>query len=168
MLSNFSQYAPQGLAPQIPGLQPGIYGNPWLGHELGQQGMGSQVPAWVGQINPFAPNPLAQSPFNSGVSALNPNLPGQGTVNPQIYNSVQMVPVLGQLAQQLAIQSAQTHQVAHQITIAIQHLAHQLGLQSLQGQYYGQNPLAGSIPGSYSGFNPQAQAWGANRPTTIQ
>jgi hypothetical protein len=146
MLSNFSQYAPQGLAPQIPGLQPGIYGNPWLGHELGQQGMGPQVPAWLGQTNPFAPNPLAQSP----------------------YNSVQMVPVLGQLAQQLTIQSAQTHQVAHQISIAIQHLAHQLGLQSLQGQYYGQNPLAGSIPGSYSGFNPQAQPWGANRPTTIQ
>jgi hypothetical protein len=41
------------------------------------------------------------------------------------------------------------------------------------GQYFGQNPFAGAIQagygqGGYSGFNPQAQAWGANRPQTIQ
>ncbi len=157
MLSNFSQYAPQGLAPQIPGMQPigplplnsalpgqpGIYGNPWLGHELGQQGLGQHLSAWGGQINPFVQNPVPQNP-------------------------VQVLPVLGQLAQQLTIQCALTQQIAQQISSAVQHLAHQLALQSLQGQYYGQNPLAASIQGGYSGFNPQTQAWGAGRPQTIQ
>jgi hypothetical protein len=135
MLSNFSQYAPQGLAPQIPGMQPlgplqlnsgvpgqpGIYGNPWLGHELGQQGVGQQLPVWGGQFNPFVQNP------------------------------VQVIPVLGQLAQQLTIQCALTQQIAQQISSAVQHLAHQL---ALQGQYYGQNP--------------QTQAWGVARAATIQ
>lgn len=165
MLSNFSQYAPQGLAPQIPGLQangspqlnaalfgqPAVYANPWLAHELGQQGVGPQVPAWLGPINPIAHNPLAPAPFN---------------VSP--FNSAQMVPVLGQLAQQLTVQCALTQQVAQQISIAIQHLAHQIALQGVQGQYYGQNPLAASIQGSYTGFNPQTQAWGVTRPPTIQ
>lgn len=167
MLSNFSQYAPQGLAPQIPGMQPigplqlnsalpgqpGIYGNPWLGHELGQQGAGQQAPAWGGQLNPFVQNPLAQTPFFLGQPANNP---------------LQVVPVLGQLAQQLTIQCALTQQLAQQISTAVQHLGHQLALQSLHGQYYGQNPLAASIQGGYSGFNPQAQAWGAARAPTIQ
>jgi hypothetical protein len=125
MLSNFSQYAPQGLAPQIPGIQSfgaAQLGNPWLGHELVQQG------------------------------------PGQA----------QIVPVLGQLAQQLAIQCALTQQIAQQINSAVQHLAHQLAFQGLPGQYYGHNPLAASIQGGYSGFNPQAQAWGVPRPPTVQ
>jgi hypothetical protein len=88
MQSNFSQYAPQGLAPQIPGMQPigpSQLGNPWLGHELGQhgpgpQGIGQQVPAWAGQFNPFAQNPQAQTPFVPGQSA---------------SSSLQLVPVLG-------------------------------------------------------------------------
>jgi hypothetical protein len=148
MLANFSQYAPQGLAPQIPGLQgigapqlnpallgqPGVYANPWSGHELGQQGAGQQVPPWAGAV----------------------------------HNPTHMLPVLGQLAQQLAIQSALTQQVAQQIGAAVQHFAHQLAVQGLQGQYYGQNPFAPSLQGGYSGFNPQTQAWGTNRPPTIQ
>ncbi len=149
MLSNFSQYAPQGLAPQIPGMQPigpSQLGNPWLGHELGQQvqGVGQQVPPWAGQFNPFGQNPLAQTP---------------------------LVPALGQLAQQLTIQCALAQQIAQQISSAVQHLAHQLALQNQQGQqgqYYGQNPFAASIQGGYSGFNPQTQAWGVARPPTIQ
>jgi hypothetical protein len=155
MLSNFSQYAPQGLAPQIPGMQaigpsqlnsavpgrPGAYGSPWFGHELGQQGVGQQAPPWAGQFNPIVQNPLAQTPF---------------------------FPVLGQLAQQLTIQCAVTQQIAQQITSAVQHLAHQLAHQSQQGQYYGQNPLAASIQGGYSGFNPQTQGWGVPRPATVQ
>jgi hypothetical protein len=144
MLSNFSQYAPQGLAPQIPG-------NPWLGHELGQQ-----VPPWAGQFNPFTQNPQAQAPFFQGQPA---------------NNSVQLVPALGQLAQQLAIQCALAQQIAQQIGSAVQHLAHQFaqhGQQSQQGQYYGQNPLAASIQGGYSGFNPQTPAWGVTRPSTVQ
>jgi hypothetical protein len=162
MLSNFAQFAPQGLAPQIPGLQgtgvpqlnsgpgqAGIYGNPWSGHEQGQQ-----VPPWAGQINPFGHNPLAQ---------------GQGTAYTQLHGSVQIVPVLAQLAQQLTIQCAITQQIAQQVSVAIQQLANQLSAQGLQGQYYGQNPYAVSMQqGGYPGFNPQAQAWGPNRQQTIQ
>ena len=152
MLSNFSQYGLQGLAPQIPGLQgigvpqfnsglgqPVPYGNAWSGHEPGQQ-----VPVLLGQANPFGHNP------------------------------VQMIPALLQLAQQLAIQCAITQQIAQQVSVATQQLANQLGtqglqgLQGLQGQYYGQNPYAPFVQGGYPGFNPQVQAWGANRQATIQ
>ncbi len=144
MLSNFSQYPPQGLAPQVPG-------NPWLGHELGQQGMGQQAPPWAGQFNPFVQSPLAQTPFPVGPSPIQ-----------------QMLPALGQLAQQLSIQCVLAQQAAQQISSTVQHLAQQLAGQNPQGQYYyGQNPLA--IQGGYSGFNPQTQAWGIARPqTTIQ
>jgi hypothetical protein len=155
MLSNFSQFAPQGQVPHIPGLQsigspqlnpalfglPGVYANGWLGHESGLQGGNQSVPQWSAPINPF---------MSSGNSPL-PTLP-----------------VLAQLAQQLAIQSALTHQVAQQIGVAVQHLAHQLASQGQQGQYYVQNPYAGSIPGAYPGANPYAPAWGANRPPTVQ
>jgi hypothetical protein len=182
MLANFSQYAPQGLAPQFPGLpgigapqlnaallgQPGVYANAWSGQELGQQGGNQQVPPWAGQINPFAYQPLTQSPFILGSAAQNPNLQSQGAAGSPLHNPTQMVPVLGQLAQQLAIQSALTHQVAQHIGVAVQHLAHQLAVQNQQGQYYGQNPFAPSMQGGYSGFNPQSQAWGGNRPPTIQ
>jgi len=146
MLSNFSQYAPQGWAPQIPGLQgigspqlnsgpgqPGVFGNPWQAHELGQQ--------------------VPQSPF---------------IANAQIPNPVQMIPVLGQLAQQLAIQCAVTQQFAQQLSVVVQHLAQQLAAQGPQGQYYGQNPYAAAVQGGYPGFNPQVQAWGGNRQSTIQ
>jgi len=169
MLSNFSQYTPQGLAPQIPGLQgigapqlnsgsvqPGLYGNAWSGHELGQQ-----APTWTGQINPFGQNPQGQ-----------PTL----VANAQIPNAIQMVPVLGQVAQQLAIQCAITQQLAQQLSLTVQHLAQQLAAQGQQGQYYGQNPqyygqnpyAAAMQQGGYSGFNPQVQAWGGNRQPTIQ
>jgi hypothetical protein len=161
MLPNFSQYASQGLAPQIPGLQgfgapqfnpgqPGVYANPWSGHELGQQ-----VPTWGGPISPFGHSPLAQSPFTQGPGAANSQL-------------AQSAPVLVQLAQQLAIQCAITQQLAQQMTIAVQQLASHLAAQGVQGQYYGQNPYAASVPGGYPGFNPQVQAWGPNRQTTIQ
>jgi hypothetical protein len=162
MLPNFSQYASQGLAPQIPGLQgigapqfnstlgqPGAYPNAWSGHEPGQQ-----VPGWPGQLNPFGHNPQA--------------LQGQNTAISQLQNSLQMIPVLVQLAQQLAIQCAITQQIAQQVNVAVQQLANQLAAQSLQGQHYGQNPYASYVQGGYPGFNPQVQAWGANRQSTIQ
>jgi hypothetical protein len=145
MLSNFSQFAPQGQTPQIPGLQAGPYGNGWLGHELGLQGVNQQVPPWAAPINPFAS---------------------------QVHNSGHLVPVLGQLAQQLAIQSTLTYQAAQQIGAAVQHLAQQLAVQGPQGQYFGQNPFhnpfAASMQGGYSGGNPYAQGWGAGRPPTVQ
>jgi hypothetical protein len=159
MLSNFTQFTPQGLAPQIPGLQgigapqlnsvlsgqPGVLGHPWPGYELGQHGAGQQPHPWPGPTASFGPNP----------------------------NSLSLVPVLGQLTQQLAIQSVITQQLAQQISIAVQHLAQQLSVQGLPAQYYGQNPYgqnpyAAAMQGGYSGFNPQVQAWGANRPPTIQ
>jgi hypothetical protein len=161
MLSNFSQFAPQGLTPQIPGLQgigapqlnsgpgqSGLYGNPWSGQELGQQ-----VPPWAGQFNPYGHNPQVQA---------------QSTAYSQLHGSVQIVPVLAQLAQQLSIQCAITQQIAQQVSVAIQQLASQLATQGPHGQYYGQNPYAASMQGGYAGFNPQAQAWGANRQATIQ
>ncbi len=162
MLPNFSQYASQGLAPQIPGLQgigapqlnsvlgqPGLYGNRWSGHEPGQQ-----VPPWPGQLNSFGHNP--------------PTLQGQSGANSQIHNSVQTVAVLVQLAQQLAMQCAITQQFAQQLNLAVQQLANQLAVQGLQGQYFGQNPYAAAAQGAYPGFNPQVQAWGLNRPQSIQ
>jgi hypothetical protein len=153
MLSNFTQFAPQGLAPQIPGLQgigapqlnsvlsgqPGVFGNPWSGYELGQQVSGQQLPPWAGPTA-FGHNP----------------------------HSISIVPVLGQLTQQLAIQSVITQQIAQQISVAVQHLAQQLAAQGVHAPYYGVNPYAASMHGGYSGFNPQVQAWGANRPPTIQ
>jgi hypothetical protein len=115
----------------------------------------------------------------------------------------QIVPVLAQLAQQIAVQSA----VAQQIGIAVHQLAHQLAVQGLQSypgsgfgsgqafagagqqfsggaaqpfgpggpflgtpgaQYFAPNSF-NTPQGGYGGFNPQqAQAWGANRPQTIQ
>jgi hypothetical protein len=159
MLSNFTQFAPQGLAPQIPGLQipglqgigapqlnsvlsgqPGVFANAWPGYELGQPGAGQQPHPFGGSITPFGHNP----------------------------NAISLVPVLGQLTQQLAIQSVITHQLAQQIGIAVQHLAHQLSAQGVPAPYYGLNPYAALMQGGYSGFNPQVQAWGANRPPTIQ
>ena len=172
MVSNLSQYSPQGLASQFPGLQgagwpqmsPGLFGqqpgmgggNVSFGQDSGQAGLGQQYP------------------FGA-----------------QTHPAQHLVTVLGQLAQQLAAHGA----ITQQIGIALQQLAQQLGAQSLQGypggfgagqgfagvgspftgvgqpfglggggQYFGQNPFAGG----YSGFNPQAQAWGANRPQTIQ
>jgi hypothetical protein len=174
MVSNFSQYSPPGLASQFPGLQgagspqmsPGLFGQPGVG--------GGNVP--FGQD--FAQTPFTQNPFLQ-------------------HPAQQLVTVLGQLALQLAAHAAMTqqigialHQLAHQLGGA-----QSQGAQSQQGypggfgagqafagvgppyagvgqpfgpggggQYFGQNPFAGG----YSGFNPQAQAWGANRPQTIQ
>ncbi|TLY83578.1 MAG: hypothetical protein E6K41_00820 [Gammaproteobacteria bacterium] len=86
----------------------------------------------------------------------------------------QIVLVLGQLAQQISVQTALTQQ----ISIALQQLVHQLAVQGLQipgaglgafgGQYFAQNPFAGATQGAYGGFSPQAQVWGANRAQTIQ
>lgn len=170
MVSNLSQYSPQGLASQFPGLQgtgwpqmsPGLLGQPGVS--------GGNVPSGQDSAQtPFTQNPFLQHPAQ------------------------QLVTVLGQLALQLAAHAAMTQQIG----IALHHLAHQLGgAQSQQGypggfgagqgfagigppyagvggQYFGQNPFAGGIQagygqGGYSGFNPQAQAWGANRQQTIQ
>jgi hypothetical protein len=178
MVSNLSQYFPQGLASQFPGLQgagwpqtsPGLFGQPGLGggnvsfgQDFGQAGLNQQYP-FGAQTNSSAQTPFTQNPFLQ-------------------HPAQHLVAILGQLAQQLAAHGAMTQQVG----IALHQLVQQLGAQSPQGypggigagqgfagigppyagvggQYFGQNPFAGG----YSGFNPQAQAWGANRPQTIQ
>jgi hypothetical protein len=186
MLSNLSQYPPQGLLPQFPGLQaagipqfsqglfgqPGAYngahnGNGLSGQEFAQSPLGQQAP-FAGQINPFLPNPQAQNQFSHSQFAPNPSL-----FSPTNIPTHHLVPVLGQLAQQLAYHSA----VTQQIGIAVHQLAHHLAQQALPG-YGGGGLGAGQGPGGpafgaqgfggYGGFGPQAQGWGGNRSQTIQ
>jgi hypothetical protein len=160
MVSNFSQYSPQGLASQFPGLQ----GAGWPQMSPGLFGQDSAQ-------TPFTQNPFLQHPAQ------------------------QLVSVLGQLALQLAAHAAVTqqigialHHLAHQLGGAQSQQGYPGGFGAGQGfagvgppyagagvggQYFGQNPFAGGIQagygqGGYSGFNPQAQAWGANRQQTIQ
>ena len=165
MVSNPSQYFPQGWPQMSPGLfgQPGMSGgNVSFGQDFGQAGLNQQSP-FGAQTNSSAQAPFTQNPF--------------------LQHPQHLVTVLGQLALQLAAHGALTQQIG----IAVHQLTQQLGAQSPQGypsgfgagqafagggpqyagvggQYFGQNPFAGG----YSGFNPQAQGWGANRPQTIQ
>ncbi len=155
MLSNFSQYSPQGFIPQFPGLQgtgwpqmsPGLFGQPSayagfvpFAHE----------PALAGMYpTPFLQNPFLQNPFVPS--------PYAGAHHP----AQQIVLVLGQLAQQIAVQTA----VTQQISIALQQLVQQLAVQGLPSH---QGAGLSAFQGAYGGFTPQAQAWGANRAQTIQ
>jgi hypothetical protein len=234
MLSNLSQFSPQGLIPQFAGLQtagfpqmppglfaqPGAYnGNVQFGHESGQAGLTHQSAFGGGQPNPFpqSQNPFLQNPFAANPYQTNPYPQGPWLQSPAAHNPLQnsfagpagnipvqqIVPLLAQLAQQIAVQSA----VAQQIGIAVHQLAHQLAVQGLQSypgsgfgsgqafagagqqfsggaaqpfgpggpflgtpgaQYFAPNSF-NTPQGGYGGFNPQqAQAWGANRPQTIQ
>jgi hypothetical protein len=186
MLSNYSQYSPQALMSQFPGLQgagwpPGAYsGIAPFGYEPGQAGMG-QNPF----LHPFTPNQFL-SPF--ATTPLLSSFAGYAGAHHPVQ---QIVLVLGQLAQQISVQGA----VIQQVSIALQQLVQQLAVHSLQshgglgagqafagagqpfigaGQPLGiggpflQNPFAGATQGGYGGFSPQAQAWGANRAQTIQ
>ena len=179
MQSIFSQYSPQGLvSPQgalwpqqmIPGLfgQPGANsGNVPFSQEYGPAGFGSQYPFGLGgQPNGFAQNPFGQSPFAASPYLQNNPLLGSFAGQQVPHHTQHLIALLGQIAQQLSIHNAMTQQVG----IALHQLVQQLAAQSYSGggQYFGQNPFAGG-QGGYSGFNPQAaQAWGANRPQTIQ
>jgi hypothetical protein len=214
MLSNLSQFSPQGLIPQFAGLQtagfpqmtpmtpglfaqPGAYnGNVQFGHESTHPSAFGGQPNLVPQFqNPFLQNPFAANPYQTNPYQQGPWLQSPAAHNP-LQNSFagsvgnipvqQIVPVLAQLAQQIAVQSA----VAQQIGIAVHQLAHQLAVQGLQsypgsgfgsgqafagaGQPFGGGATqpfgpGGPFLGTPGGFNPQqAQAWGANRPQTIQ
>ena len=184
MQSNFSQYSPQGLfSPQGAGwpqqMSPGLFGQPGansgnalFGQEFGQAGLGPQSPFGLGgqQGNVFAQNPFGQSPFAANPYLQNNPLLGSFASQQAPHHTQHLIGLLGQIAQQLSIHNAMTQQVG----IALQQLAQQLAVQSWSGggagggQYFGQNPFAGA-QGGYGGFNPQAaQAWGANRPQTIQ
>lgn len=169
MLSNFSQYSPQGFIPQFPGLQaagwphmsPGLFGQ--LGAYPGFVPFAHE-PALAGMYpSPFAPSPLAYNPLLGSLTGY------AGAHHP----AQQIALVLGQLAQQISVQTA----VTQQISVALQQLVHQLAVQGIQsqgsalgafgGQYFAQNPFVSPTQGGY-GFSPQAPAWGANRAQTIQ
>jgi hypothetical protein len=169
MVLNPSQYSLQGLLPQFPGLQgagspqmnPGLFGQPGangsatpFGQESGQAGLSQQYP-FGGQTNSFPHNPFAQ-PYTQNQFAQSPfaTAAQAGAHHPTQH----IITALGQLAQQFAVHGAMTQQIG----IALHQLAQQLAAQSLQTQSY-----AGG-QGGYGGFNPQAQAWGANRQQTIQ
>jgi hypothetical protein len=193
MLSNLPQYSPLGQIPQFPGshgagspqMSPGLFGQPGayggngsFGNESGQTGLNQPYPFGGQLTNPFLQNPFTQNQFPQGPFATNPYLQNPLLQSPLAHNPLpssfagqagapnpaqHIIPVLAQLAQQIAAQSA----VTQQIGIALQQLAQHLAAQS-GTQHFGQNPFASATQGGYGGFNPQAQAWGANRPQTIQ
>jgi hypothetical protein len=154
-------------------------GNAPFGHDSAQAGAGQQPYPFGGQTNPqgqFVQQLLAQNPY--AAFAMNPYAQGQTNPNTQAqtwaspfaqnpfansfgqtaqHPAQQIVSALGQLAQQIAVQSA----VMQQIGAALHQLAQQLAIQSSQAQpSFG----LGSSQG-FAGLNPQAQAWVANRPT---
>jgi hypothetical protein len=177
MLSNPSQYLPQGWGSQFSGIQGfgspqmsvgpfgqvfPVGGNAPFGYDPGQIGAGQQQYPFGGQSHPFAQNPYAQQLQNPyAQQQQNPFAafaahPYAGTFHP----GQQLLPALGQLAQQIAVQSA----VTQQIGAALHQLVQQLAVQGSQGQQgFG---LGSGQP--FAGLNPQAQAWGANRSPTIQ
>ena len=131
MLSNFSTFGSQGFAPQ--GFGPQGFGP----QGFGPQGWGTPFPvsgyeAFQGQSQPsFSAHSPAQ----------------------------QIIPVLGQIAQQLAIQSAMTQQLG----AALHQLAQQVAIQVAQPQQgFGQQQGLGQF-GFPHGWSPQNQPWGANR-----
>ena len=172
MVSNLSQYFPQGLASQFPGLQgagwpqsnPGLFGQPGMGggnvsfgQDPWQAGLNQQYP-FGAQTNSSVQTPFTQNPF--------PQHPAQ-----------HLVTVLGQLAQQLAAHAAVTQQIGialHQLTQQLaQQFAQQLGAQSLQGYPggFGAGQAFAGIGPPYASFGQPfglGGAWGANRQQTIQ
>ena len=173
MLSNPSQYLPQGWGSQFSGIQG--FGSPQMsvgpfgqafpfggnapfGYDPGQIGAGQQQYPFGGLTHPFAQNPFAQqlqNPFTPFATH-----PYGGTFHP----GQQILPALGQLAQQIAVQSA----VTQQIGAALHQLVQQLAVQGSQGQQGFQQGFGLGSGQPFAGLNPQAQAWGANRPQTIQ
>ena len=171
MLSNFSQHPPQGLMSQFPGLQgagwpqmnPGLFGQPGaysgntpFGYEPGQAGM-SQNPFLQ---NPFTQNQFSLSPFATSPLGYNPLLSSfagyAGAHNP----AQQIVLVLGQLAQQISVQSA----LIQQISIALQQLVHQLAVQSLQSHQGGGLGAGQAFAGAGQPFIGAGQPFGVGGP----
>jgi len=174
MLSNVSQYAPQGLPPQFSQGPHGYGAGMPFGQDFGAAAPG-QYPFANGlpQPNPFMPqwqSPFAQSPLAGHGGAHNP--------------AQHIVPALIQLAQQISVQNAVTQQIGAALAQLVQQLAmqHQPYPQGLPGispfaqagqSIGGTQPFGLGVPfpggfGPQFGLTPQAQAWGANRPQTIQ
>src|SRR5262249_22620615 len=158
MLSNVSQFSPQGLLPQF-GFPLSIYGSqgqPGFGanSQFGQFGhdFGQGIPGQQQWQTPFTP--FAQAPFTSHAGLHSQQQPQH------------IIPVLVQLAQQLAVQNAVTQQLGAALVQITQHLSMQAvqspygQAQSPYGQGFGQG--FGSQFGQF-GLPPQAQVWGAGR-----
>lgn len=184
MLSNPSQYLPQGWGSQFSGIQG--FGSPQMsvgpfgqafpfggnapfGYDPGQIGAGQQQHPFGGQAHPFAQNPYAQQQQNP-YAQQQQNPFAQQQQNPfaafatHLHPGQQILPALGQLAQQIAVQSA----VTQQIGVALHQLVQQLAAQGPQGQQGYQQGFGLGSGQPFAGLNPQAQAWGANRSPTIQ
>jgi hypothetical protein len=112
MLPHFSQYSPYsplGLLPPFPAMQ-GIGGIPGVGQSPGFGGAGAYGQGFSGQggYSPFAASYMQ---------------PG-GTFS----TALQIIPLIGHLAQQVHLQSG----VTQQIGVALNHLAQQLAVLSQQ------------------------------------
>lgn len=175
MLSNLSQFSPQGLTSQFPGFQaagwpqltsgpfgqPGPFnGNPafgsnaavgggaQFGHDPAQAGLSAYQNPFGAQAHSFAPNSFAQIPFAQSPLAqfpLSQNPFAALVANPHLHSQLLVQPLV-QLAQQIALQGS----VNQQIGLALHQLAHQLALQGLQTQQGlglgGGQPFGGRSP----------------------
>jgi hypothetical protein len=217
MQSNLSPYSVQGQSTLFPGLaagfspvspapfgQPGVYG----ANAYGNNAFGGNAPG-QGFSNPFAQGSYGQNVLNGlGQGALfqNPYLQALAqnpyVQNPHLPNAYgampgdvqQIISTLGQLAQQITVQSALTQQIAvtlHQIAqLAAQSLQNRLGGLGA-GQPFGIGQPFGAVQplgigqtlgavqpfglgqyGQQYGFGGQygglGGSWGGSRPQTIQ
>jgi hypothetical protein len=129
-------------------MSPGLFGQPGassgsapFGYEPGLAGMGqSQL-----LLSPLGYNPLLSS-FAGYAGAHNP--------------AQQIVLVLGQLAQQISVQSA----LIQQISIALQQLVHQLAVQSLQSHQGGGLGAGQAFAGAGQPFIGAGQPLGVGGP----
>jgi hypothetical protein len=181
MLSNLSPYSAQGLTTSFPGLTAGFspmsptpFGQPG---PLGGNAAFSQDASMLGPYGQglFSPNGVGQNPFGQG--QINPGAFGQGVFgqgafgqqSPLGQGAPQIIATLAQLAQHISAHSVAAQQISLVLHQVVQHLALQ-HLQRLGGVAPGlqQGGYVGFNPQLYAGFNPQVQAWGVNRPYTIQ
>lgn len=153
MLATYPQYSPQALGSTPFGAA--LFGQP--GQEPGFAAGG-----------PFAPSPFAQNPF------VQSHVPWQT----QYAVGQQLLLAVGQLAQHISIQSALNQQIAavlHQLTQQLQlhsvpglagiGMGQPFGQQAYGQQPFGQQPY-GQMMSPFS--QPAWQAWGGQRPQTIQ
>ncbi len=122
MLSNISQFAPQGL----------VHGNIWPGYEqLGQQGGIQQLPPWAGTNNPVGLNQLTQPPIVQVLGQLAQQLAQQLA----IQNSITQ-----QLAQQINVAVQHLGQQLGIPSLHGQYYGQNPYVTSMQGGYSGFNP----------------------------
>lgn len=191
MLPNFSQFSPLGPVPPSPlmqgtggmpgaGQSPGFGGGVPYGQGLYGQGQGFYA---QGGYSPFLGSNPFMSPYthHQGTNSLY----GQPAQSAAYGTALQIIPLIGHLAQHVHQQSG----VSQQIGIALNHLAQQLAVLSQQvqsqvqsatglglgvpqgqngpfagvGQPFGFNPFVGG-----TGFGAQGPAWAAQRSQTIQ